>query len=189
MEKGWCVWITGLPGSGKSTVAHLLLEKLESQGISAQITSIDSLRKYATPEPTYSEAEREIVYGALTFNAIMLTENGVNVIIDATANRRIFRDKARHVISRFIEAYLKCPLEICAQREAHRRKTHLAPKDIYRKAKQGKSSTVPGIGVPYEESIEAEVRVDSSRHTAEECAQKILTAIHKLFLDKRGIRN
>jgi len=178
------VWITGLPGSGKSTVANLLLEKLSSLKIHAQIISIDMVRKYATPQPTYSEKERSIVYGALIFTAKMLTKNSVNVIIDATANRRRFRGKGRQAISNFMEAYLECPIKVCMQRETKRKKTHLAPTDIYKKAKEGKSQTVPGVGVPYEEPLNPEIKVDSSRLSAEECVEKILAAIQKHFLSK-----
>jgi len=181
LEKGWCVWVTGLPGSGKSIVTNLLLEKLKSLNNYAQIVSIDMIRQYATPQPTYSEKERATVYGALVFTAKMLTENGVNVIIDATANRRLFREQARQVILRFIEAYLECPLEVCMRREAKRKNTYLAPADIYKKAEEGRSFTVPGVGVPYEEPLNPEIKVDSSRLSAEECAEKILAAVQKHF--------
>ncbi len=181
MEKGWCVWITGLPGSGKSTVAELLVKKVRSSGGNAQTVSIDMIRKYATPQPTYTEEERVVVYGALVFTAKMLTENHVNVVIDATGNRRKFRAQARRVIPRFIEAYLECPLEVCIRREAERKDTHLAPADIYARAKEGRSPTVPGVGVPYESPISPEVKIDSSKFSAEETAQKILITLKKHF--------
>ena len=180
MKKGWCVWITGLPGSGKSTVANLLLDKLKLLDIRAQVVSIDMIRQYATPKPTYSEKERATVYGALVFTAKMLTENGVNVIIDATGNRRAFREQARQAIPNFMEAYLKCPFEVCVNREAGRKDTHLAPKGIYKKAEEGKAPTVPGVGVPYEESSNPEIAVDSSKLSAEACAERILTTVKKL---------
>jgi adenylylsulfate kinase len=182
LEKGWCVWITGLPGSGKSTVANLLLSELESLSIHTQIVSIDMIRQYATPQPTYSEEERATVYGALVFAAKTLTENGINVIIDATGNRRHFRERARKAIPRFIEAYLECPLGICMDREAKRENTHLAPTNIYKKSEEDKATTVPGIGAPYEEPLGPEVKVDSSDLSPEECAEKIFTAVKRYFL-------
>lgn len=181
MERGWCVWISGLPGSGKSTVAKLLFGNLRSLNVHAQIVSIDMIRQYATPQPTYSEEERATVYGALVFTAKTLTENGVNVIIDATGNRRQFRDQARQAISHFMEAYLKCPLEVCMNREATRENTYLAPTGIYGKAREGQASTVPGIGVPYEEPLNPEITLDSSRAKAEDCAEEILAIIQKTF--------
>jgi adenylylsulfate kinase len=181
LKQGWCVWITGLPGSGKSTVAKLLHTKLESLSVDTQIISIDMLRQYATPTPTYTPDERTIVYGALVFTAKMLTKNGVNVIIDATANRRAFRDHARQTISRFLEVYLDCPLEICMQREATRQSSHLAPSNIYQKAKKGQTQTVPGVDVPYEQPFNPEIEVDSHKYTAKECAAEILAAVQNRF--------
>lgn len=179
MSSGWCVWVTGLPGSGKSVISHALLAKLKAKGINAQILSSDMLRKAVTPKPTYSLKERDIVYATLVFIAKLLTENGVNVIIDATGNLRRYRDKARKQIPRFIEAYIRCPLDICIERESKRGITFHAPKDIYKKGVTGKSSTVPGLGVPYETPLKPEVTIDSERFSPEECAEKILTTLKK----------
>jgi adenylylsulfate kinase len=178
---GWCVWVTGLPGSGKSVIAQKLLRRLEQQGISAQLVSIDMLRKVVTPKPTYSEKERDMVYASLVFISKLLTQNGVNVIIDATANRQRYRDYARKQIPRFIEAYVHCPLQVCIEREAKRGKTFMAPRDIYKKAFTRKSKTVPGIGVPYEQPPNAEVTVDSDKQSPEECAEKIYKTIARTF--------
>ena len=181
MVIGWCVWVTGLPGSGKSVTARALLEKLKVKGIDAQILSSDMLRKVVTPKPSYSLEERDIVYATLVFVAKLLTENGVNVIIDATGNLRRYRDEARKQIPRFIEAYIQCSLDTCIKREAKRGITFHAPKDIYKKGMIGKSSTVPGLGAPYEPPLKPEVTVDSEKLSPEECAQKILKTLTKAF--------
>jgi len=178
---GWCAWITGLPGSGKSVIAQALLRQLEQQGISAQLVSVDMLRKVVTPKPTYSEEERDIVYASIVFVSKLLTQNGVNIIIDATANRQRYRDYARKQIPHFIETYVRCPLELCIEREAKRGKTFMAPRDIYKKAFTGKSTTVPGIGVPYEQPQNPEVTVDSDKQSPEECAEKIYKTIARTF--------
>lgn len=178
---GWCAWLTGLPGSGKSVIAQALLRRLEQKGISAQLVSIDMLRKVVTPKPTYSEEERDMVYASIVFVSKLLTQNGVNVIIDATANRQRYRGYARKQIPRFIEAYVRCPLEICIERETKRGKTFMAPRDIYKKAFTGKSKTVPGIGVPYEQPQNPEVTVDSDKQNTEECAEKIYKTITRIF--------
>ena len=181
-QDAWCVWITGLPGSGKSVIAQAFLNKLRDQGIHAQIISSDMLRRVVTPVPQYTEEERDIVYGAIVFVAELLTRNGVNVIIDATANRRKYRDHARKVIPRFVEAYVRCPLEICVKREAERgEEGFYAPKDIYKKAFTGESTTVPGVGVPYEESLRPEVVVDSDKMNPAQCAQRILETLMEAF--------
>jgi len=182
LKKGWCVWVTGLPGSGKSTIARALLDKMREQNVHAQILSSDMLRKVMTPNPRYTEEERSIVYGTIVFIAKLLTENGVNVIIDATANRRRYRSKARKEIPFFVEAYIRCSLKVCIKRESKRRGyTYHAPEDIYKKAFTGESKTVPGIGAPYEEPFDPEVTVDSENMNPDECAQKILEMIIKKF--------
>lgn len=170
---GWCVWVTGLPGSGKSVVAHALQEELRKHKIETQILSSDALRKVVTPQPKYTEEERDMFYGVLVLVAKHLTENGMNVIIDATGNRRRYRENARKLIPRFVEAYLECPLEVCVERESKRKETFRAPKDIYRRALKGEAPTVPGMGAPYEEPLHPEITVDSEKLSPEECAQKI----------------
>jgi len=176
-KDAWCVWVTGLPGSGKSVIVEALMKRLEKQNIHAQVVSVDMLRRVMTPKPTYSGAERDIVYTTIAFVAKLLTQNGVNVVIDATGNRRRYRDNARKMIPRFIEAYVRCPLQICIERETKRGRTFMAPKDIYKRGLSGKAPTVPGLGAPYEEPSNPEVTVDSDRMSPEECAQKIQDAI------------
>lgn len=173
-ENGWCVWITGLPGSGKSVVSVALLELLSKEGVSAQLLSSDALRKIMTPKPTYSSEERDLVYSTLAYIARLLTENRVNVIIDATGNLRRYRDNARQQISTFMEAYLQCPLNICVQREANRDKTYHAPKHIYARATKGEAPTVPGIGQPYEPPMHPEITLDAVRLAPQECAIEIM---------------
>jgi len=182
LRKGWCVWVTGLPGSGKSTIAHALLKNLIKLNIRAQILSSDMLRKVITPNPEYTEEERDVVYGAIVFTAKMLTQNGVNVIIDATGNRMKYRDDARKEIARFVEAYVRCPLDVCIKREAERKGgAFYAPEGVYKKALSGESATVPGLGVPYEEPKNPEVTVDSDKLSPEECAGEILDVIMGKF--------
>lgn len=153
--KGIAIWITGLPGSGKSTIANAL-KKIYPEFI---ILRMDELRKVVTPEPTYSDSERELVYRALVYLAKKLTEIGHHVIIDATGNLRKWRDLARHLIPGYREIYLKCPLELCEEREKHRLKRYKAPKDIYKKGAKG--WPVPGMVVPYEEPLNPEILIDT----------------------------
>ena len=180
LKIGWCVWVTGLPGSGKSVISRTLVGFLEERGLGAQILSSDELRKVLTPNPTYSLEERDIVYDTLVYIAILLTQNGVNVVIDATGNLRRYRDKARDNILRFLEVYLDCPLDVCMKREAHRKKTYNAPREIYSKALEGKTTTVPGVGQPYEPPLYPDVTVNTLRSTSKEAARKILNAVLRL---------
>jgi len=180
LKTGWCVWVTGLPGSGKSVISRTLLRVLHEENMHAQLLSSDGLRKILTPKPCYSLDERDVVYDTLVYIAVLLTQNGVNVIIDATANLRRYRDKARDEIPQFIEAYLDCPLEVCMKREARRRETFNAPREIYSRALEGKADTVPGVGQPYEPPLHPEVTVNTLQSTSEQAAFSIFDAIIKL---------
>ena len=183
MSEGWCVWVTGLPGSGKSVVSEALIRLLEQKGIHAQLLSSDALREVLTPKPTYSLEERDIVYATLVYIAELLTQNGVNVVIDATGNLRRYRENARRLIPRFMEAYLECPIEVCMERESKRGKTYHAPKQIYAKALEGKAPTVPGVGQPYEPPTNPEITLNTEKLTPEQAAKKILeTIIQKWYV-------
>ena len=164
----WVIWITGLPGSGKSTVALSVKKKIPD----AVILRIDDLRKIVTPQPTYSDEEREYVYRAIVFTAKTLYKLGHNVIIDATGNKKSWRELARKLIPDFFEVYLKCPIELCMEREKTRVDTHSAPTRIYEKGKKG--SPVPGINIPYEEPDKPEIIIDTEKESPDMAAEKIV---------------
>lgn len=167
----WVLWITGLPGSGKSTVAL----KVKALLPEVTILQMDELRKTVTPVPTYSDEEREHVYRALVYTAKTLYEAGHNVIIDATGNRRSWRLLARDLIPDYMEVYLECPVELCVKREKTRLDTHAAPAGIYEKGKEG--WPVPGINVPYEEPDKPEIIIDAEKEPPDKAAERIVRLI------------
>ena len=126
-----------------------------------------------TPKPKYSDKERENVYATLIFIAKLLNQAGINTIIDATGNLRKYRALARKELKKFAIAYTKCPLDICIERERRREKTFHAPTEIYDKGRNGRSTTVPGLNVPYEEPLEAEVVVRTDKETVAENTEKL----------------
>ena len=174
---GWAIWLTGMPGSGKSTLARVVARKLLDRHIQSKVLSIEMVREILTPKPAYTEEERRIVYGALVLVAKMLCQNGINVIIDATANRRRYRNAARRSIARFGEIYLKCSLKVCMERERKRKRRFGAPSRIYAKARTGTSKTVPGIGVPYEVPLAPELEVNTSQLGPNQSAEQIVRFI------------
>ncbi|HXH82804.1 MAG TPA: adenylyl-sulfate kinase, partial [Candidatus Tectomicrobia bacterium] len=144
----WAIWITGAPGSGKTTTARAAEAALIARGLPVRVLELDEIRRAITPQPTYGDAEREIVYRSLVFMAAALVAAGVPVIVDATAHRRAWRDLARGTLPRFAEVHVVCPLEVAQERERRRRDGN-APPGIYARAGRP-GSTVPGVDVPYE---------------------------------------
>lgn len=137
----FAVWLTGLPSSGKSTIADALVRELSARRIDVAVLESDALRRVLTPEATYSAAERDAFYAALGWIGALLVRHGVPVVFDATANRARYRAAARAQIPRFIEVFVDAPLETCVSRDA---------KGIYRQAKAGAAATVPGVQAHYE---------------------------------------
>jgi adenylylsulfate kinase len=170
---GIVIWITGLPGSGKSTLADAVKERYPD----IVIQRMDDLRRMVTPQPTYSENEREMVYRSLIYLAKILSDLNHNVIIDATGNMRRWRDLARETIPLFVEVYIKCSLETCRQREEQRTETHGAPRGIYQKGMAG--WPVPGVNAPYEEPLNPEVIIDAEKVTAADAAELIVRFIER----------
>jgi len=127
----------------------------------------DALRRILTPRPTYGDEERETFYRAMTYIGSLCVQHGVPVIFDATANRRAYRDAARAAIPRFVEVFVECPLDVCVSRDV---------KGLYRKARAGNASTVPGVQASYEPPQHPEV-VPGSGEPAEAAARTIVRAL------------
>jgi adenylylsulfate kinase len=169
---GCAIWLTGLPASGKSTIVAALRPQLEGVGCAVEVLESDAVRRVLTPTPTYSHEERDLFYRALAFMGARLVAHGVTVIFDATANRRTYRDFARSSIPNFIEVAVECPLELAMQRDY---------KGTYQRGRRGDSSTVPGLQEPYEAPLNPEVRIDTTRFSAQESAETIVELVRTKF--------
>lgn len=164
--RGFAVWLTGLPASGKSSVARELARMLDELRVPVVVLESDELRKILTPDAAYSPEERDRFYRTMAMLGELITRTGVNVIFDATASRLVYRDYARTLIPKFVETYVRCPLEVCMKRD---------PKGIYRRAQEGAAFTVPGLQSPYEPPRAPEVTLD--------CEEGVETSAN-LILDK-----
>ena len=165
----FAVWLTGLSGSGKSAIARALLEQLRGRGISAAVLESDVLRTQLTPFATYGESERDEFYATVGDLAAWLVSRGKPVIIDATANRRAYRDRARRSIARFAEVYVDTPLEVCAARDA---------KGFY---KSQDVKALPGVQVPYEPPSAPELVLSGASSSPADGADEAIG-----FLERRG---
>lgn len=161
---GFALWLTGLPSSGKSTLARALARRLEEAGVVVQVLDSDELRKTLTPEPTYSTEERDWFYATLLFIANLLVRNGVNVIIAATASRRVYREAARARLTHFGEVFVDCPIAVCRERD---------PKGLWAMADRGEIGTLPGTDAPYEPPLEPEVVVSTAELTVDQAVAVI----------------
>jgi adenylylsulfate kinase len=176
-EPAFAVWLTGLPASGKSTVARALVAELQALGVHPAVLESDAVRREITPNATYGEVERDAFYATLAYLARALVAHGVPVIVDATANRRAYRDRAREAIPRFLEVHVRCPIAVCQARD---------PKGIYRRGAEGKAPNVPGVSAPYETPLLPEVIIDGERDDPAAAAGRIVSALREKGFLPRG---
>nr|MBI3611982.1 adenylyl-sulfate kinase [Nitrospirota bacterium] len=175
IPQSFALWLTGLPASGKSSIAAALKSKLEALGLRVEVLESDGLREILTPDPTYSREERDLFYRALAVMGSRLVAQGVTVLFDATANRRAYRDFARTLIPNFLEVSVECPLETCMERDR---------KGTYRKGQAGESATVPGLQDPYEPPLDAALRIDTTVTSPEEAADLVMAMLQARRLIK-----
>jgi len=167
----WAIWITGIPGSGKTVIARAAEDQLRASGVPVRRLEMDEIRKILTPEPRYTDREREVVYRAIVYMATLLTEADMPVIIDATAHRRAWRTLARQSIDRFAEVQVVCPPDVARARERNRTGGN-APPGIYARAGQP-SASVPGVDVAYEPALDPELVIDSAAEPVEGAASRV----------------
>lgn len=167
-EQGLTVWLTGLPCSGKTTIARLLETRVVEGGARAQILDGDEVRQWLTSEFGYSREDRDANIRRIAHVAHLLTRAGAVAIVAVVSPYRAAREEARVLIGRFVEVYVDCPLEVCIQRDV---------KGMYRKALAGELPQFTGISDPYEPPLDPELVVNTHRYTAEENVEQILQVL------------
>ncbi|WP_319543840.1 adenylyl-sulfate kinase [uncultured Pseudodesulfovibrio sp.] len=180
-KAGWAIWIVGLPGCGKSTLANGILEHLATRGMSVTLLQMDERRKSYFPHPTYSSEEREKAYALFVDEVAGLVRQGVNVLMDGSAYRRSMRQYARQELPRFAEVFVQCDLSEAARRESSR-PNGLVMAGLYAKALQRKKTgqqfeglgEVIGVDVEFEMDPAAEFIVDNSQLDPRETLGKVL---------------
>jgi adenylylsulfate kinase len=165
------IWLTGMPGSGKTTIAKALHPKLLESGLRVEILDGDVVRKELSPELGFTKQDREIHARRVVYLCKLLSRNGVVSIVCLISPYREFRRYARNEINtnnNFYEVYVKCSLETCMKRD---------PKGLYKKALSGEIKDLTGLQDPYEEPENPEAIVDTERQTLEECVNTILNEV------------
>lgn len=172
MERGFVVWFTGMPASGKTTTANIVKEKLLSLRPKVELLDGDDLRKKLDPEIGFSPEDRAIHIRRVAYVSELLARNGVAVLVCLVSPYIHVRAAAREMIGdKFIEVYVKCSLETCIRRD---------PKGLYKRALAGEIPNMTGIGDPYEEPPNPEVVVDTENNTAEENASIVVAKVREL---------
>ena len=175
---GWAIWITGRPGSGKTTIAVLVAETLEARAIPLRVLDLPTARQWLLPDHPGSEADHEIVCRALAYAAKLLTEAGIAVLIDATAERRAWREVARESIPRFAEVQLLCASPLCAERERATR-WGLGGKAAPH-APRPALDPEPDIVLEYEESLRPDLVVRTDVGDPQKAAEAVFALIGRL---------
>jgi adenylylsulfate kinase len=139
--KGLVVWATGLPASGKSTFSERLAARLRADDRACCVLDGDALRAALRPVPGYSDEARDDFYATLAHLAALLANQGLIVLVAATAHRRRYRRAARQAAPAFIEIHMAAPVEECGARDQ---------KGLYSAARSGEVGALPGVGVDYE---------------------------------------
>jgi adenylyl-sulfate kinase len=167
------LWFTGVPASGKSTIAQEVETILQERGIPVENLDADEVRANLSPDLGYTPEDRDMNTKRLAFLASMLEKHGVSAIVAAVSSLRKFRERARGMSRNFLEVYVKCPTEVCMERD---------PKGLYARAEKGEVNDIAGLHQPYEETENPEVLCCSDKESAEEGALKVILKLEELGL-------
>ena len=169
------IWLTGLSGSGKTSVAHGVEESLIKRGVHVYVLDGDNLRHGLCSDLGFSEEDREENIRRVGELARLLVDAGLVVITAFISPFRRDRDRARALFARgdFLEVYLKCDLETCEKRDS---------KGLYRKARAGEIADFTGVDSPYEEPHHSELILDTATLSVQEAVDRIVA-----LLDSSGI--
>ncbi len=162
------IWLTGLPGAGKTTIAYEMKRILESEGKTVNILDGDEVRKKISPDLGFSPEDRILHNKRVIEMAKKLSLEGV-VLISLIAPYQKVRDHAREVLSpKFAEVFVKCPLEVCMKRD---------PKGLYARAVQGEIKNLTGYNDTYEEPANPELVLQTDKESLDESVGKVLSLV------------
>jgi len=168
---GFTAWFTGIPCSGKTTIADRVAEILREKGYKVERLDGDIVRKGLTSDLGFSKEDRDENIKRVTFVARLLTRNGVAVLATFVSPYRERRAKTRQEIGSFVEVYTRCPVEVCMERDV---------KGMYEKALAGEIKNFTGVDDPYEEPENPELILDTDKESIDECAQRVLEKLGEL---------
>ena len=170
-NRGFTIWFTGLSGSGKSTLSEIIEWCLKEQERNVEVLDGDIVRTHLSKGLGFSREDRDTNIKRIAFVASLLTRNGVICISAAIAPYREARHWARQEIGDFVEVYVKCPIQVCRQRDV---------KGLYKLVDEGKIKNFTGVDDPYEEPEHPEVVVETDKESPAESVAHIFAKLVEL---------
>ncbi len=171
-QSGFTLWMTGLSGAGKTTIAKIVEAELKRRGIKVERLDGDVVRQSLTRDLGFSKEDRDKNIERVMFVAKLLSRNGIGVIASFISPYRAVRDMVRRETTNFIEVFVNAPLEVCSERDV---------KGMYRKALAGEIPNFTGISDPYEPPLNPEITLNTHLETPEESAAKVIA-----YLEEHG---
>ena len=165
---GFCLWFTGLSGSGKSTIAAAVTGELRRRGHRVELLDGDEVRENLSAGLGFSKADRDANIRRIGWVAALLARNGIVAVTAAISPYRSVRDEVRAKIDRFVEVYVDTPIEVCEARDA---------KGLYAKARAGELTGFTGIDDPYEAPGHADLVIAGDRTTPGDAAAWIVEVL------------
>jgi adenylyl-sulfate kinase len=169
--KGVTLWFTGLSGAGKTTLARIVENELRGRGHKVEVLDGDVVRTNLSKGLGFSKEDRDTNIRRIGFVCNLLTRNEVIAIAAAISPYRNVRDEVRRDIGAFVEVFVKCPIDVLAERDV---------KGLYKKALAGEIKHFTGIDDPYEEPLSPEIVVETDREAPEQSAARIIAKLEEL---------
>lgn len=177
-QRGFTLWFTGLSGAGKTTLSNQVEKELRRLEMNVEHLDGDIVRKYLSRDLGFTKEDRAKNIERVTFVASLLTKYRVATLVSFISPYRDKRREAREMIGEFIEVFVKCPVEVCEQRDA---------KGLYQKARAGEIEFFTGVTDPYEEPEHAEIVVETDKQNETQCVEIILDHLEKNGYIDRGL--
>jgi adenylylsulfate kinase len=172
MTRGFVVWLTGLSGSGKTTIARTVEEALKSMNRRCVVVlDGDEIRRHLSPDLGFSKRDRELNVERIAYLSHILSRSGIITIVALISPFRASRDDARKLVGDFVEVWVKCSLETCKKRD---------PKGLYAKVVMGGITDFTGIDQNYEIPFNPEITLDTDKETSLQCSERILQKLKDL---------
>ena len=170
-ETGVTIWLTGLSGAGKSTIANSLVDHLRAHGKKVELLDGDVVRTNLSKGLGFSKEDRDTNIRRIGFVAHLLTRNGVAALVAAISPYREVRDEVRETIGQFVEVHVDASLDELVRRDV---------KGLYEKALRGEIENFTGVSDPYEPPVAPEVYIDTEAEAVEESVAKVIAKLEEL---------